>query len=238
MLFRSDRALVLPLDVTKRAQIDHAVAHAKEHFGRIDVLVNNAGYGYLAAIEEGEDAAVREMFEANVFGLVDTTKAVLPVMRKQRSGLIVNVSSIGGLTSFAATGYYHGTKYAVEGISESLATEVKPLGIDVLIVEPGPFRTNWAGPSIKQSATQIEDYAATAGERRKQTAARSGNQAGDPVRAAQAIIDAALSDTPPLRLLLGKVALELARKKLDFLRNDFDAWEATTVGADFPEGTK
>lgn len=233
-----DRALVLPLDVTQRAQIDHAVAQAKEHFGRIDVLVNNAGYGYLAAIEEGEDAAVREMFEANVFGLIDTTKAVLPVMRKQRSGLIVNVSSIGGLTSFAATGYYHGTKYAVEGISESLATEVKPLGIDVLIVEPGPFRTNWAGPSIKQSATQIEDYAATAGERRKQTAARSGNQAGDPVRAAQAIIDAALSDTPPLRLLLGKAALELARKKLDFLRSDFDAWEATTVGADFPEGTK
>ena len=233
-----DRALVLPLDVTRRAQIDHAVAQAKEHFGRIDVLVNNAGYGYLAAIEEGEDAAVREMFEANVFGLIDTTKAVLPVMRKQRSGLIVNVSSIGGLASFAATGYYHGTKYAVEGISESLATEVKPLGIDVLIVEPGPFRTNWAGPSIKQSATQIEDYAATAGERRKQTAARSGNQAGDPVRAAQAIIDAALSDTPPLRLLLGKAALELARKKLDFLRSDFDAWEATTVGADFPEGTK
>ena len=234
----ADRALVLPLDVTERAQIDAAVAQAKERFGRIDVLVNNAGYGYLAAIEEGEDAAVREMFEANVFGLVDITKAVLPVMRKQRSGLIVNVSSIGGLTSFAATGYYHGTKYAVEGISESLATEVKPLGIDVLIVEPGPFRTNWAGPSIKQSATQIDDYAPTAGERRKQTAARSGNQAGDPVRAAQAIIDAALSDTPPLRLLLGKTALELARKKLDLLRKDFDTWEATTIGADFPEGTK
>ncbi|MEW6341133.1 MAG: oxidoreductase [Paraburkholderia sp.] len=232
-----ERALVVPLDVTKRDQIDAAVARATEHFGRVDVLVNNAGYGYLAAIEEGEDAAVREMFEANVFGLVDMTKAVLPVMRKQRSGLIVNVSSIGGLTSFAATGYYHGTKYAVEGISESLAVEVKPLGIGVLIVEPGPFRTNWAGPSIKQSATRIDDYAATAGERRKQTAARSGNQAGDPVRAAQAIIDAALSDTPPLRLLLGKAALELARKKLDFLRNDFDAWEATTVGADFPEGT-
>jgi NAD(P)-dependent dehydrogenase (short-subunit alcohol dehydrogenase family) len=234
----ADRALVLPLDVTQPAQIDAAVAQTKERFGRIDVLVNNAGYGYLAAIEEGEDAAVREMFEANVFGLVDTTKAVLPVMRKQRSGLIVNVSSIGGLTSFAATGYYHGTKYAVEGISESLATEVKPLGIDVLIVEPGPFRTNWAGPSIKQSATQIDDYASTAGERRKQTAARSGNQAGDPVRAAQAIIDAALSDTPPLRLLLGKTALELARKKLDLLRKDFDTWEATTVGADFPEATK
>lgn len=230
-----DRALVLPLDVTRSAQIDEAVAETKRRFGRIDVLVNNAGYGYLAAIEEGEDEAVRAMFETNVFGLVDMTKAVLPVMRAQRSGLIVNVSSIGGVTSFAATGYYHGTKYAVEGISESLATEVKPLGIDVLIVEPGPFRTNWAGPSIKQSATQIDDYAATAGERRKQTAARSGNQAGDPVRAAQAIIDAALSDRPPLRLLLGKMALELARKKLDFMREDFDAWESTTIGADFPE---
>lgn len=231
-----DRALILPLDVTRRAQIDEVVAQAKQRFGRIDALVNNAGYGYLAAIEEGEDEAVRAMFETNVFGLVDMTKAVLPVMREQGSGLIVNISSIGGITSFAATGYYHGTKYAVEGISESLATEVKPLGIDVLIVEPGPFRTNWAGPSIKQSATHINAYAATAGERRKQTDARSGNQAGDPVRGAQAIIDAALSDTPPLRLLLGKAALELARKKLDLLRNDFDTWESTTIAADFPEG--
>jgi NAD(P)-dependent dehydrogenase (short-subunit alcohol dehydrogenase family) len=233
-----DRALLLQLDVTDRKQIADVVAKSQKHFGRIDALVNNAGYGYLAAIEEGEDDAVRAMFETNVFGLVDMTKAVLPVMRAQKSGVIVNISSIGGITSFAATGYYHGTKYAVEGISESLATEVKPLGIDVLIVEPGPFRTNWAGPSIKQSATQIDDYASTAGERRKQTAARSGNQAGDPVRAAQAIIDAALSDTPPLRLLLGKTALELARKKLDLLRKDFDTWEATTVGADFPEATK
>jgi NAD(P)-dependent dehydrogenase (short-subunit alcohol dehydrogenase family) len=233
-----DRALVLPLDVTQRAQIDTTVAQTTKRFGRIDVLVNNAGYGYLAAIEEGEDAAVRDMFETNVFGLVDMTKAVLPAMRKQHSGLIVNVSSIGGIASFAATGYYHGTKYAVEGISESLALEVKPLGIDVMLVEPGPFRTNWAGPSIKQSATVIDDYASTAGERRKQTAARSGNQAGDPVRAAQAIIDAALADTPPLRLLLGRAALELARKKLDLLRKDFDKWEATTVGADFPEGSQ
>lgn len=231
-----DRALVLPLDVTRPEQIDDVVAQAKQRFGRIDALVNNAGYGYLAAIEEGEDAEVRAMFETNVFGLIDMTKAVLPTMRAQKSGLIVNVSSIGGLSSFAATGYYHGTKYAVEGISESLATEVKPLGIDVLIVEPGPFRTNWAGPSIKQSATRIDAYDATAGERRKQTEARSGNQAGDPVRAAQAIIDAALSETPPLRLLLGKTALELARKKLDFMRGDFDRWESTTLGADFPTG--
>ena len=233
---QGDRALVLPLDVTRRAQIDDAVARAKQKFGRIDVLVNNAGYGYLAAIEEGEDEAVRAMFETNVFGLVDMTKAVLPVMRAQRSGLIVNVSSIGGLTSFAATGYYHGTKYAVEGISESLATEVKPLGIDVPSVEPGPFRTNWAGPSIKQSATRLADYEKTAGERRKQTGERSGSQAGDPVRGAQAIIDAALSEQPPLRLLLGKMALELARKKLESMRKDFDSNERATLAADFPPG--
>ena len=229
-----DQALVMPLDVTRRAQIDKVVAETKQRFGRIDVLVNNAGYGYLAAIEEGEDEAVRALFEANVFGLIDMTKAVLPIMRAQRGGLIVNVSSIGGLTSFAATGYYHATKYAVEGISESLAAEVRPLGIDVLIVEPGPFRTNWSGPSIKQSATRIDAYAATAGERRKLIETRSGHQPGDPVRAAQAIIDAALSDAPPLRLLLGKAALNLARKKLDFMRNDFDTWESTTLGADFP----
>jgi NAD(P)-dependent dehydrogenase (short-subunit alcohol dehydrogenase family) len=232
-----DRALVLQLDVTDRKQIADVVAKSQEHFGRIDALVNNAGYGYLAAIEEGEDDAVRALFETNVFGLVDMTKAVLPVMRAQKSGIIVNISSIGGITSFAATGYYHGTKYAVEGISESLAIEAKPLGIDVVVVEPGPFRTNWAGQSMKQSATRIEDYAATAGERRKQSDARSGKQAGDPVRAAQAIIDAALSDHPPLHLLLGKTALELARKKVASLTQDFDAWEKTTIGADFPEGS-
>ena len=230
-----DRAIALPLDVQNAEQIASVVEETKRRFGRIDALVNNAGYGYLAAIEEGEDDAVRDMFETNVFGLVDMTKAVLPVMRAQKSGIVINVSSIGGLTSFAATGYYHGTKYAVEGISESLAVEVKPLGIDVLLVEPGPFRTNWAGPSIKASATGIADYASTAGERRKQTAARSGNQAGDPVRAAHAIIEAATADEPPLRLLLGKTALELARKKLDSLKRDFDAWEKATVGADFPE---
>jgi len=231
-----ERALVLPLDVTKHAQVVDVVAKAKAKLGRIDVLVNNAGYGYLAAIEEGEDDAVRALFETNVFGLVDLTKTVLPIMRAQKSGLIVNVSSIGGITSFAATGYYHATKYAVEGLSESLATEVKPLGIDVLIVEPGPFRTNWAGSSMQRSATVLEAYAGTAGERRKQTDERSGKQAGDPVRGAQAIIDAALSDTPPLRLLLGKVALDLARKKLDRLRSDFDAWETATIATDFPEG--
>ena len=229
-----NQAIAVALDVTDRAQIDVAVAAAIARFGRIDVLVNNAGFGYLGAVEEGEDDAVRALFDTNVFGLIDMTKAVLPAMRAQASGLIVTISSIGGLVSSAGTGYYHASKYAVEGLSESLAVEVKPLGIDVLIVEPGPFRTLWAGASMTQSPTRLDAYAATAGERRKLITGRSGNQPGDPIRAAQAIIDAALSDAPPLRLLLGKAALGLARKKLDTLRRDFDAWEATTVGADFP----
>ena len=229
-----DAALALKLDVTDQGQIAGAAKAAHDRFGQIDVLVNNAGYGYLAAIEEGEDEAVRAMFEANFFGLAAMTRAVLPGMRDRRSGCIVNISSIGGLASFPATGYYHATKYAVEGLSESLAQEVGPLGIKVVIVEPGPFRTNWAGPSIKQSAIRIEDYAATAGARRSQTEARSGKQPGDPARAAEAIIAAVQSREPPLHLVLGKPALEIARNKLAALKKDFDAWEATTLGADFP----
>ncbi|WP_347557780.1 oxidoreductase [Robbsia sp. KACC 23696] len=233
-----DRALALKLDVTKPDQVAEATRAALARFGRIDVLVNNAGYGYLSAIEEGEDHEVRAMFEANFFGLVAMTNAVLPTMRAARRGAIVNISSIGGLASFAATGYYHATKYAVEGLSESLSLEVAPLGINVVIVEPGPFRTNWAGPSIKQSAIRIDDYDATAGVRRAQTAARSGNQAGDPVRAAQAIIQAVEAEKPPLRLVLGKAALEIARGKLVSLKNDFDTWETATLASDFPiEGT-
>ncbi len=229
-----DSAMALPLDVTDARQIASAVREAEARFGQIDVLVNNAGYGYLAAIEEGEDAAVRQMFDTNVFGLVAVTKAVLPGMRARHKGAIVNLSSIGGLVSFAATGYYHATKYAVEGLSESLAIEVEPLGIHVVVVEPGPFRTDFAGRSIGQSKTVIADYDATAGERRHQTFARSGNQVGDPVRAAEAIIQAVTAAKPPRHLLLGKPALELARKKLEVLEQDFAAWESVTLGADFP----
>ncbi len=230
-----EQVLSLRLDVTDFSQVRDAVQQAEQKFGRIDVLVNNAGYGYLAAIEEGEDSAVRAMFETNVFGLIETTKAVLPGMRMRRSGHIVNISSIGGLVGFAATGYYHATKYAVEGLSDSLAAEVEPLGIKVIVVEPGPFRTDWAGRSIQQSAIRIDDYDQTAGERRKQTAARSGNQAGDPKRGSEAIIAAVEADAPPRHLVLGKPALELARKKLEALRHDFDSWEAVTLAADFPE---
>lgn len=227
--------LMLPLDLDKADQIETAVKQALHHFGRIDVLVNNAGYGYLAAIEEGEDEAVRSLFETNFFGLVALTKAVLPGMRMQGGGNIVNLSSIGGLTSFAATGYYHAAKYAVEGMSESLALEVGPLGIKVTIVEPGPFRTDWAGRSLLESKTVIPDYDKTAGERRRQSKERSGKQQGDPVRGAEAIISAVTSENPPLHLLLGKPAIGLAEKKIQALQKDIDTWKQTTLSADFPE---
>lgn len=229
-------ALALTLDVTDAEQCRAAVEEAEKKFGRIDVLVNNAGYGYLAAVEEGEDEAVRKMFETNFFGLVDLTKLVLPGMRQRKSGHIVNLSSIGGLVSFGATGYYHATKFAVEGISESLAIEVKPLGIKVIVVEPGPFRTDWSGRSILESKTVIPDYDETAGERRRKTHAGSGKQVGDPVRAAEAIIEAVESADPPLHLVLGKMALDLAYKNLDKVKKDLDAWKETSLGADFPEG--
>jgi NAD(P)-dependent dehydrogenase (short-subunit alcohol dehydrogenase family) len=231
----ADSALALPLDVTDAGSIRQAVEGAEATFGQIDVLVNNAGYGYLAAIEEGEDAPVRAMFDTNVFGLVDMTKAVLPGMRTRRRGHIINLSSIGGLVSFAATGYYHATKFAVEGLSGSLAIELAPLNIKVTAVEPGPFRTDFAGRSIGQSSIEITDYADTAGVRRTQTFARSGNQQGDPTRAAQAIIDVVAAPNPPRHLLLGKPALELARKDLESKKHDFDTWEKVTLGADYPD---
>ncbi|MEU5262062.1 oxidoreductase [Amycolatopsis sp. NPDC021455] len=231
------RALVLPLDVTDHAQVVDAVKQAESAFGRIDVLVNNAGYGYLAAVEEGEDDEIRKLFDTNVFGLADVTRAVLPGMRARRSGHVVTVSSLGGLAAFGATGYYHATKFAVEGLSESLAAEVAPLGIKVTIVEPAAFRTSWSGPSMRQSAIHIDDYAETAGARRAATTATYGHQPGDPVRAAEAVIDAVGAEEPPLRLLLGKAAYDIATARLDTLRTTFDTWRETTLGADFPEGT-
>jgi NAD(P)-dependent dehydrogenase (short-subunit alcohol dehydrogenase family) len=231
-----DRALVLELDVTDPVEIDAAVKSAQQHFKRIDVLVNNAGIGYFGAVEESDEDEVRRMFEINFFGLSRMTRSVLPIMRAQRSGHIVNISSIGGLRSFPTLAYYHATKYAVEGFSESLSLEVAPLGIKVTIVEPSGFRTDWAGRSAAESKNRIADYAPTAGKNLENLRGYSGKQPGDPVRAAAAIIAAVESPSPPLRLLLGKAALKGARAKLDMLKKDFDAWETTTVGADFPEG--
>jgi NAD(P)-dependent dehydrogenase (short-subunit alcohol dehydrogenase family) len=231
---RGKQAIALALDVNDAGQVAAGVNAAEKAFGRIDVLVNNAGYGYFAALEEGEDDQVRAIFDTNVFGLIAMTKAVLPVMRKQRRGHVVNISSIGGLVGFPGVGYYNATKFAVEGLSEALAKEVEPLGIKVLIVEPGPFRTDWAGRSVKITSTEIADYAKTAGERRRQMSAYSGSQPGDPVRAAEAIIKAVASPNPPLRLLLGEMAFNTAAGKLDGLRKEFAAWKETSLGADFP----
>ena len=230
-----DRALVLELDVTQAGQIKHAVEKTLQQFGCIDVLVNNAGYGYLSAIEEGDDQDVRDMFEVNFFGLADTIKAVLPTMREQRAGHIVNITSVGGLIGNPGSGYYAATKFAVEGLSEALAAETADLGIKVTAVEPGPFRTDWAGRSLKQAKNAIEAYEAGAGKRRSAISAASGKQPGDPARAALAIIAAVESPNPPGHLILGSNGLERVKIKLDALRAEIAAWEATTLSADFPE---
>jgi NAD(P)-dependent dehydrogenase (short-subunit alcohol dehydrogenase family) len=232
---KGDRALVLELDVTDPVEVDNAVKSAARHFGRIDVLVNNAGIGYFGAVEESDEEEVRRMFEINFFGLSSMTRAVLPIMRKQRGGHIVNISSIGGIRSFPTLAYYNATKYAVEGFSEALAIEVEPLGIKVTIVEPSGFRTDWAGRSAAESKNRITDYATTAGKNLENLRGYSGKQPGDPARAAAAIIAAVESPNPPLRLLLGKAALKGARIKIDMLKKDFDAWEQTTVDADYPD---
>ena len=228
-------SLAVKLDVTVAVQIKDSVAASIEKFGRIDVLVNNAGIGYFGAIEESEEAEVRRMFEINVFGLAHMTQAVLPYMRKQRSGHILNIASIGGLRSFPGVGFYNATKYAVDGLSESLSKEVAPLGIKVTIVAPSGFRTDWAGRSANDSKIVIEDYATTAGKNKGDIRGYSGNQPGDPVRAAKAMIQVVETENPPLRLLLGVAALKGARIKLEELKHDFDTWAAVSEGADFPK---
>ena len=230
-------ALILTLDVTDRIQAEDAVKTAEDHFGGIDVLVNNAGIGYFAAGEESDEKQVRKMFDVNVFGLCRMIHVVLPGMRKRRKGFIVNLSSIGGLRSFPALGYYNATKFAVEGVSEALWQEVEPLGIKVMLVEPSGFRTDWAGRSANETQHQIADYADTADKNIRHLRALSGNQDGDPVRAAEAIVQAVESSNPPHRLLLGNDAYNGALAKLDELREEFEAWESVSRGADFPEAT-
>jgi len=231
----TENVLVLKLDVTQPDQVAAAIKAAEARFGGIDVLVNNAGIGYFAAIEEGEEAEVRKMFEVNVFGLSRMTQAVLPGMRKRRSGCIVNFSSIGGIRAYPAIGYYNATKFAVEGLSEALWQEVDPLGVRVMLVEPSGFRTDWAGRSANESARQIDDYMATAGNTRAGVRASSGKQPGDPVRAAKAIVMAVASGNPPHHLLLGNDAFDGAMAKLDELRKDFTAGESVARAADFPK---
>ncbi|MEO6611388.1 MAG: oxidoreductase [Chitinophagaceae bacterium] len=228
-------AVAIQLDVTKPEQVKAAVQKATETFGRIDVLVNNAGIGYFGAIEESEEAEVRRMFEINFFGLASVTNAVLPVMRAQRSGHIVNISSVGGLVAFPGVGFYNATKFAVTGYSEALSKEVGTLGIKVTVVAPSGFRTDWAGRSANNTKTVIEDYKTTAHANQETIRGYSGNQPGDPVRAAKAIVKAVESPAPPLRLMLGAGALKGIRNKLTELQKDIDTWEETTVWADHPK---
>ena len=231
-----DRVLALALDVTDTSQVEASVRAASETFGRIDVLVNNAGYGYQASIEEGEDDKIRAQFDANVFGLFALTRAVLPVMRAQRSGHILNVTSVAGFVGFPASGYYAATKHAVEGFSDSLAAEAGPLGIHVTCIEPGPFRTDWAGRSLVQTPSAIADYAETAGARLKATAEKSGTQAGDPVRAGEAMIRVTEIANPPRHLVLGAWGYDAVTGRLKQRLAEIEAWRETSLGADYPEG--
>ncbi|WP_207458250.1 oxidoreductase [Azospirillum sp. SYSU D00513] len=232
-LARRGDALVLPLDVTDPAQCAVAVEQAERNFGRIDVLVNNAGTGHFAAVEETGPHEARALFEVNFFGAANAIHAVLPGMRARRAGTIVNLTSIGGLSGFPAVGYYCASKFALEGLSDSLRLETEPLGIRVMTVEPSGFRTEWAG-SAAETGDPIPDYDATAGAARRAYHASVGRQAGDPKRAAAAILRAVTADAPPRRLLLGNEAFEVALAKLEEMRADFTAWEAVTRGADFP----
>jgi NAD(P)-dependent dehydrogenase (short-subunit alcohol dehydrogenase family) len=228
-----ERVLAVALDVTRPDQVVSAVQQAEERFGGVDVLVNNAGYGYRAAVEEGDDADVRTLFETHFFGTVAMIKAVLPGMRARRRGAIVNISSIGAQLTPVGSGYYSAAKAAIEGLSGALRGELAPLGISVTIVEPGAFRTDFAGRSLAQSANVIDDYAATAGQRRKERDTMHGNQPGDPAKAGAAIVAAVESPEPPAFLLLGADALAAYRYVADERAKDIANWEQLTTSTDF-----
>jgi NAD(P)-dependent dehydrogenase (short-subunit alcohol dehydrogenase family) len=231
-----ETAKALPLDVTNEAEIAATAAAAIAHFGQIDVLVNNAGYGVTGAVEEVAEDEYGPVFATNVFGLVNVTKAFLPHMRERKAGHILNLSSIGGLLGLPGWGYYNATKFAVEGLSEALALEVAPLGIHVTIIEPGPFRTDFLGRSGVVAKQRIADYDQTAGKTREYRDDQTGKQPGDPVRAVHAMMQVVDAPNPPLHLLLGSIALNRFRGKLDLWQKEIAAWESVTVGADFPEG--
>jgi NAD(P)-dependent dehydrogenase (short-subunit alcohol dehydrogenase family) len=228
-----DTALAVALDVTDPGQVAEAVRLGEQRFGAIDVLVNNAGYGYRAAVEEGDDADVRTLFETHFFGTVAMIKAVLPGMRARRSGAIVNISSIGAQLTPVGSGYYAAAKAAIEGLSGALRGELAPLGISVTIVEPGAFRTDFAGRSLTQSSTVLDDYAATAGQRRKENDTMDGNQTGDPAKAGTAILTAVESSEPPAFLLLGPDALAAYRYIAEGRANEIAKWEKLTASTNF-----
>ena len=230
-----DALLATSMDFNDAADIAKVVKATIDRFGSIDVLINNAGHGLLGAIEEVIDAEIQKVFQTNVFGLLRVTQAVLPQMRKQKSGHIVNLSSIGGLIGIPGWGIYNATKFAVEGISEALAHELKPLGIGVTVVEPGPFRTDFLGGSLAMVKNHIADYDDTAGKTRAYQKNNDGQQAGDPQRGAKAIVDAVTGKHPPLHFLLGALAYQRATAKIDSLRAEFEFWKDASLSTDFPK---
>lgn len=227
------QARAMLLDVTDTPAIAPAIAAVEERFAPIDVLVNNAGYGHEGIIEESSLADLRRQFEVNVFGAVAMIQAVLPYLRKRRSGHIVNVTSMGGIVTFPGLGFYHGSKFALEGISETLGKEVRSLGIAVTAVEPGGFRTDWAGRSMVRAARSIPDYDTVFDPLRARREINSGRQPGDPAKAAQAILRLVASPEPPAHLLLGRDAIGLVREKLGALKAEIAAWEQVSLSTDF-----
>ncbi|MEQ8804023.1 oxidoreductase [Haliea sp.] len=228
-----EQAIALQLDVGSAEDIAACVAATLARFGRIDALVNNAGYGYVAAIEEGEEDAVRDLFDVNFFGALALTRAVLPVMRRQGSGHIINNSSQAGIMANPGTGYYSASKYALEGLMEALQKEVAPLGIRVTSVQPGAFRTDWSGRSMQRSGTVIDDYRQVH-ERLDMIAAIDGKQPGDPVRAARIFVDLYTMPEPPAQLVLGAGALATYRDKLAQVNAGLDRLETLSTAADYP----
>ena len=232
----SPALLPLALDVTDEASVAAAVSAAIARFGRIDVLVNNAGYGIIGAIEESSADAVRRVYETNVFGLLNVTRALLPQLRKQRSGQIMNLSSVGGYHSGPAFGIYCSTKFAVEGISEALHGELAPLGISVTVVEPGYFRTEFLeANSVVAMANEIADYAETSGKVRAFAKTVSLNQPGDPVRLADALVELSRAKAPPLRLPLGSDCVAAIEAKNAFVSQELETWRALSLSTDFPK---
>jgi NAD(P)-dependent dehydrogenase (short-subunit alcohol dehydrogenase family) len=227
-------ARAIKLDVTKPDEVRAAIAEAAQEFGRIDVLVNNAGYGLIGAVEEVSDAQFRHQFETNVFGAVDVMRAALPVLREQKSGHILNISSVGGFVAFPSSGFYTASKFALEAFSEALAAEVAPLGIKVTIVEPGAFRTDFNGRSLAIGENRMDDVYPTTNGFLGWLQENDGKQPGDPRKAARAMIKVVESENPPLRLPLGEDAIQMIEAELEKVKNDIAPWRQTGVDTTFP----
>ena len=227
------RCRALALDVADASQVAPVVAQAAEIFGRLDVVVNNAGYGLVGAVEEYDEAQITRNFETNFFGALRVIRAALPILRAQRRGHFVNISAAAVIANYAGFSIYGATKWALEGLSESLAAEVRPLGLKVTIVQPGPFRTDFISRSLERASASIPDYEPSSGKFRRFLETMNGRQPGDPAKAADAIISAVESENPPLRLALGKYAIDKARRKLAAAARELDAGSATGLATDF-----